>query len=151
MSGDGGQMAVPMTPTAKASLRPIRIPKISRSFLLSSLSIAILLGAWMLVTEMGWANELFLPKPQAVWAAFVKTLTKGYQGSTLLEHVGASLYRVLVSFALACLVGIPLGVLMGVSRDARALLNPLIEFYRPLPPLGLYTLLVMWLGIGEAS
>jgi taurine transport system permease protein len=151
MSGNGGQKAVPMTRTVKVSLRPIRMPKISRSFLLSSLSIAILLGAWMLVTEMGWANELFLPKPQAVWAAFVKTLTKGYQGSTLLEHVGASLYRVLVSFGLACLVGIPLGVLMGVSRDARALLNPLIEFYRPLPPLGLYTLLVMWLGIGEAS
>jgi taurine transport system permease protein len=151
MSRDGGQTAVSMTPTVNGSLRPIRMPKISRSFLLSSLSIAILLGAWMLVTEMGWANELFLPKPQAVWAAFVKTLTKGYQGSTLIEHVGASLYRVLVSFALACLVGIPLGVLMGVSRDARALLNPLIEFYRPLPPLGLYTLLVMWLGIGEAS
>ena len=151
MSGDNGQIAVPMTPTVNASLRPIRIPKISRSFLLSSLSIVILLGAWMLATEMGWANELFLPKPQAVWAAFVKTLTRGYQGSTLLQHVGASLYRVLASFALACLAGIPLGVLMGVSRDARALLNPLIEFYRPLPPLGLYTLLVMWLGIGEAS
>ena len=40
---------------------------------------------------------------------------------------------------------------MGTSRDAAALLNPLIEFYRPLPPLGLYTLLVMWLGIGEES
>jgi taurine transport system permease protein len=151
MSGDNGQIAVPMAPTVNGNLRPIRMPKISRSFLLSSLSIAILLGAWMLVTEMGWANELFLPKPQAVWAAFVKTLTRGYQGSTLLQHVGASLYRVLASFALACLAGIPLGVLMGVSRDARALLNPLIEFYRPLPPLGLYTLLVMWLGIGEAS
>ena len=151
MSGDGGQMTVPITPSVSGSLRPIRMPKISRSFLLSSLSIAILLGAWVLVTEMGWANELFLPKPQAVWAAFVKTLTKGYQGATLLEHVGASLYRILVSFALACFVGIPLGILMGVSRDARALLNPLIEFYRPLPPLGLYTLLVMWLGIGEAS
>ena len=151
MSGDGGQMAVPMTPTVRIGPRPLRMPMISRSFLLSSLSIAIQLGVWILVTEIGWANELFLPKPQAVWAAFVKTLTKGYQGSTLLEHVGASLYRVLVSFALACLVGIPLGVLMGVSRNARALLNPLIEFYRPLPPLGLYTLLVMWLGIGEAS
>jgi taurine transport system permease protein len=151
MSGDNGQIAVPMAPTVNGNLRPIRMPKISRSFLLSSLSIVILLGAWMLVTEMGWANELFLPKPQAVWAAFVKTLTRGYQGSTLLQHVGASLYRVLASFALACLAGIPLGVLMGVSRDARALLNPLIEFYRPLPPLGLYTLLVMWLGIGEAS
>jgi taurine transport system permease protein len=151
MSGDNGQIAVPMAPTVNGNLRPIRMPKISRSFLLSSLSIVILLGAWMLATEMGWANELFLPKPQAVWAAFVKTLTRGYQGSTLLQHVGASLYRVLASFALACLAGIPLGVLMGVSRDARALLNPLIEFYRPLPPLGLYTLLVMWLGIGEAS
>jgi taurine transport system permease protein len=111
----------------------------------------LVLAAWVLVTEMGWANELFLPKPQAVWVAFVKTMTKGYQGATLLQHVGASLYRILTAFALACLVGIPLGVLMGVSRDARSILNPLIEFYRPLPPLGLYTLLVMWLGIGESS
>ena len=51
---------------------------------------------------------------------------------------------------MACIVGIPMGVLMGI-KIARALLNPLIEFYRPLPPLGLYTLLVMWLGIGEES
>jgi taurine transport system permease protein len=136
---------------ADGAARREQRPWVSRAFLLSSLSLAVLFGAWVLVTESGWANELFLPKPQAVWAAFVKTLTKGYQGSTLLEHVGTSLYRILVSFALACLAGIPLGVLMGVSRDARAVLNPLIEFYRPLPPLGLYTLLVMWLGIGESS
>lgn len=129
----------------------LRLPKVSRSLLLSTLTVAVLLATWAIVTEMGWANELFLPKPQAVWAAFVKTMTKGYQGATLLQHLGASLYRILTAFALACLVGIPLGVLMGVSRNARALLNPLIEFYRPLPPLGLYTLLVMWLGIGESS
>jgi len=128
-----------------------RRPWLSRPFLLSTLTLVILFCAWVLVTELGLANELFLPKPQAVWAAFVKTMTKGYQGSTLIEHMGTSLYRILTAFALACLVGIPLGVLMGVSKDARALLNPLIEFYRPLPPLGLYTLLVMWLGIGEAS
>jgi len=128
-----------------------RRPWLSRPLLLSTLTLVILFCAWVLVTELGLANELFLPKPQAVWAAFVKTMTKGYQGSTLIEHMGTSLYRILTAFALACLVGIPLGVLMGVSKDARALLNPLIEFYRPLPPLGLYTLLVMWLGIGEAS
>ena len=40
---------------------------------------------------------------------------------------------------------------MGLSTRVKALLNPMIEFYRPLPPLGLYTLLVMWLGIGETS
>ena len=152
MSVEASPMAIPISAdrTRRGHLRR-RLPKISRSFLLSSLTVALLLATWTLVTDMGWANELFLPKPQAVWAAFIKTMTKGYQGATLLQHLGASLYRILTAFTLACLVGIPLGVLMGVSRNARALLNPLIEFYRPLPPLGLYTLLVMWLGIGESS
>lgn len=150
MSVEASPMAVPIDPGRASHIR-FRIPAIPRSFLLSSLTVAMLLAVWVVVTQMGWANELFLPKPQAVWAAFFKTMTKGYQGATLLQHLGASLYRILVAFALACLVGIPLGVLMGVSRSSRALLNPLIEFYRPLPPLGLYTLLVMWLGIGEAS
>jgi taurine transport system permease protein len=152
MSVEASPMVIPISAdrTRRGSLR-LRLPKVSRSVLLSTLTVAVLLATWTVVTEMGWANELFLPKPQAVWAAFIKTMTKGYQGATLLQHLGASLYRILTAFALACLVGIPLGVLMGVSRNARALLNPLIEFYRPLPPLGLYTLLVMWLGIGESS
>lgn len=122
-----------------------------RLFLLSSLSVAILFFAWVFVTSTGLANELFLPGPGAVWEAFIKASTKGYQGSTLLEHVGTSLWRILVAFAIACVIGIPLGILMGASPVVRALMNPLIEFYRPLPPLGLYTLLVMWLGIGEES
>jgi taurine transport system permease protein len=150
MSAEASPMALPI-PADRTRRGSLRLPKVSRSMLLSTLTVAMLLAAWAIVTEMGWANELFLPKPQAVWAAFVKTMTRGYQGATLLQHLGASLYRILTAFALACLVGIPLGVLMGVSRNARALLNPLIEFYRPLPPLGLYTLLVMWLGIGESS
>jgi taurine transport system permease protein len=152
MSVEASPIDVPISTdrTRRGHLK-LRLPRVSRSFLLSSFTVALLLAAWALVTDMGWANELFLPKPQAVWAAFIKTMTKGYQGATLLQHLGASLYRILTAFALACLVGIPLGVLMGVSRNARALLNPLIEFYRPLPPLGLYTLLVMWLGIGESS
>lgn len=150
MSVEASPMAIPIS-ADRTRRRSLQLPKVSRSVLLSTLTVAVLLAAWAIVTEMGWANELFLPKPQAVWAAFIKTMTKGYQGATLLQHLGASLYRILTAFALACLVGIPLGVLMGVSRNARALLNPLIEFYRPLPPLGLYTLLVMWLGIGESS
>ncbi|MBV9457478.1 MAG: ABC transporter permease [Bradyrhizobium sp.] len=148
MSAEVADMPIPVGAQRKTRLR---LPRPPRSLLLSSLTVVLVLATWVLVTEMGWANELFLPKPQAVGAAFIKTMTKGYQGATLLQHVGASLYRILTAFVLACLVGIPLGVLMGVSRDARSLFNPLIEFYRPLPPLGLYTLLVMWLGIGESS
>lgn len=123
----------------------------TRTFALSSLTVFWLVASWIIVTSTGLANELFLPGPIAVGEAFVKVATKGYQGSTLLVHVTTSLARILVAFGIACLIGIPLGILMGASRTIRALFNPLIEFYRPLPPLGLYTLLVMWLGIGEES
>jgi len=123
----------------------------NRSLLLSGATVLFLFALWLIVTEMGLANPLFLPSPLAVAQAFVMVVTEGYQGHTLLEHVATSLYRILVSFGIACVVGIPLGILMGVSETANALLRPLIEFYRPLPPLGLYTLLVMWLGIGESS
>lgn len=129
---------------------PIRL-RLSRSMALSLTTTALMLLAWVVVTRLELANPLFLPGPEAVWKAFVKVAVKGYQGSTLLEHVAVSLWRILVAFALAVLVGVPMGIVMGVSKDARAALNPVIEFYRPLPPLGLYTLLVMWLGIGEES
>ncbi len=141
--------------TGKASVlsyvRPVLKPLYSRYFMMSCGTVVFMFIMWVIVTETGLANELFLPGPAAIYNAFIKVATKGYQGSTLLEHVATSLYRILAGFGLACIVGIPLGIAMGVSRAVQATFNPLIEFYRPLPPLGLYTLLVMWLGIGEES
>lgn len=136
--------------------RQMRMPPLIRRNIengkyLSFLTVVVVMGTWFLVTSMGWANPLFLPSPVSVWQSFVEVATVGYQGSTLLEHIATSLYRILTAFAAACLVGIPLGVMMGTSRSAHRVFNPIIEFYRPLPPLGLYTLLVMWLGIGESS
>ena len=124
---------------------------VTRSNMLSLTTVVLMFAAWEFVTATGIANKLFLPAPEAVWQAFIKAVTKGYQGNTLQVHVGVSLMRILAAFFAAILIGVPLGILMGLSKDARALLNPIIEFYRPLPPLGLYTLLVMWLGIGEES
>lgn len=138
-------------PALRIAARRLLALRPPRTVLLSSLTVILLLCAWVVVTETGLANPLFLPNPEAVARAFMEVSTEGYQGSTLIEHLGASLYRILVAFGLACLIGIPLGVLMGTSETARALLSPMIEFYRPLPPLGIYTLLVMWLGIGEES
>ena len=94
--------------------------------------------------------NFFLPGPLKIWQSFIEVSTEGYQGNTLFVHVFTSVNRILAAFIMACIVGIPMGVLMGASKIARALLNPLIEFYRPLPPLG-YITLVMWLGIGEES
>lgn len=136
---------------AKRRLAAAKARLLTRSTLLSLCTVIFMFAAWEYVTATGLANKLFLPAPEAVWKAFVKAVEKGYQGNTLQVHVGISLMRILAAFAAAVAVGVPLGILMGLSQDARALLNPIIEFYRPLPPLGLYTLLVMWLGIGEES
>jgi taurine transport system permease protein len=114
-------------------------------------AMALLLVLWGALAAAKWVNPIFLPAPADVWAAFHEALFTGYQGSRLHEHILASLQRVLSGYAIACAVGIPLGLLMGLSRTVRAVFDPLIEFYRPLPPLALYTLLVMWLGIGDTS
>ena len=55
------------------------------------------------------------------------------------------------AFALACLTAIPIGVLMGVSRLARGIFDPPIEFYRPLPPLAYLPMVIIWFGIASGS
>ena len=82
------------------------------------------------MTEAGWVKPLFLPSPLAVYGKFVSAMTDGVANSTLAEHALASLSRVFGAF-LACLTAIPAGILMGVNRWARGVLDPPIEFYRP--------------------
>ena len=55
------------------------------------------------------------------------------------------------AFALACVTAIPVGIAMGVSRIARGIFDPPIEFYRPLPPLAYLPLIVIWFGIEETA
>ncbi|HOM12339.1 MAG TPA: ABC transporter permease subunit [Rubrivivax sp.] len=114
-------------------------------------TVVVLLLLWVVVTNAGWIKPLFLPSPQAVFAKFISVSTEGFAGATLLEHTLTSLYRVFGAFALACITAIPIGVLMGVSRVARGIFDPPIEFYRPLPPLAYLPMVIIWFGIGEFS
>jgi len=92
-----------------------------------------------------------LPAPEAVLNKFYIVSTQGFMDATLWQHLGASLERMTLALLAAVLLGIPLGVLMGVSPVARGLLDPLIEVYRPVPPLAYLPLIVIWCGIGELS
>jgi taurine transport system permease protein len=71
--------------------------------------------------------------------------------ATLWQHAVASLSRVGLALGLALVTAIPLGLWMGLSPFARGLLDPLVEFYRPVPPLAYLPLIVIWFGIGELS
>ncbi|HVA35737.1 MAG TPA: ABC transporter permease subunit [Stellaceae bacterium] len=136
---------------AARPVTPFRLLGLSTERLLTIATITAIVLAWFVLTRFDLVNPLFLPAPAAVWDAFIRTASTGYQGSRLDQHLLASLERVLAGWSLACVVGIPLGFLMGLSTKIKAVFDPVIEFYRPLPPLGLYTLIVLWLGIGEES
>jgi taurine transport system permease protein len=121
------------------------------SAMISVTTVVVLFLTWLAATNLGWVKPLFLPAPQAVFDKFVSVATQGFANSTLLEHTMISLARVFGAFLLACATAIPIGVLMGVSRFARGIFDPPIEFYRPLPPLAYLPLIIIWFGIGEFS
>lgn len=119
--------------------------------LLSLLSIALLLAVWWTVTALQLVEPLFVPSPGAVLRSMVTLTVHGYRGVTLFEHLAHSLVRVMSGFLLAVVTAVPLGLMMGRNRVVRALVDPLIELYRPLPPLAYYTLLIVWMGIEDSS
>ncbi|ASJ73745.1 ABC transporter permease [Granulosicoccus antarcticus] len=100
----------------------------------------------------GWQMEsLYLPAPEVVWSRTLRILDEGFRNFTLAEHLGYSLFRVIVGFLLGALVGIPLGYAMGLSNWFRGWFDPIVEFMRPVPPLALIPLVIIWVGIGEAG
>ena len=66
-------------------------------------------------------------------------------------HILASLKRVFVGYFLACIIGIPLGILMGCSKTGKAIVKPIFELLRPIPGLAWIPLAILWFGIGETS
>ncbi|SFJ68985.1 ABC transporter permease subunit [Thermoflavimicrobium dichotomicum] len=118
---------------------------------ISAGTIVGLILLWTVVTNLKWIDPLFLPSPQSVWSAFVELIKDGYKGSSLGTHILSSLYRLFISLILAFIIAVPLGMLCGYSKYIRAVFDPIIEFYRPLPPLAYYALLILWLGIDDTS
>lgn len=95
--------------------------------------------------------RLYLPAPEVVMERFIRLNKEGYQGFTLWEHTWKSVSRVLWGFLLGSLIGIPLGYAMGLTNWSRGWFDPIVEFMRPVPPLALIPLMIIWFGIGEVS
>jgi len=105
----------------------------------------------MIVTRKGRISSIIFPSPDKVWNSLLSLLKNGYKGHTLWEHLFASLRRLFIAYILAVITAIPLGLLSGYSEKIRAVFEPIIAFVRPLPPLGYYTIIILWMGIGDGS
>ena len=134
---------------AKLKTSKFKVPGEGSSFTISVVTVLVLLALWAFVTNMGWVKPLFLPKPQAVFQQFYEYLTGQANDKPLWQHFAASMFRVFSAFALACITAIPIGIAMGMSRVARGIFDPPLEFYRPLPPLAYLPLIIIWFGIDE--
>lgn len=109
-------------------------------------------GTLNIKPSTGWQMEpIWLPAPESVWSRLKEIRDDGYRNSTLAEHLGFSLFRVVIGFILGAMIGIPLGYAMGLSNWFRGWFDPIVEFMRPVPPLALIPLVIIWAGIGEVG
>lgn len=107
--------------------------------------IALLLVAWEVSSAMGWVDPVSLPRVSTIFVAWWESLTTG----DLLRQLGPSLGRIASGFALAVLVAVPVGLLMGSVRFVYHLLEPITEFLRPIPSSAYIPVAILFLGIGN--
>jgi NitT/TauT family transport system permease protein len=115
--------------------------------LLGILGLATIVVAWWagihLFAEPGGLAERF--SPGAAFASLWDLLT----GSDLFIHVGVSLKRILVGLGFALLIGVPAGLVVGLSRTVEAATSPAFQFLRMISPLSWMPIAVMLLGVGD--
>ncbi|MEW9700252.1 ABC transporter permease [Paenibacillus sp. SI8] len=119
----------------------------SRKAATGSLGIVGVLVIWTVFAWLHLVPAALLPGPLEVGAAAGSMLRNG----SLLTHTIASLQRVLLGFLLAFGLALPLGFAMGTWKFLRNALNPLLELIRPIPPIAMIPLAILWFGIGEMS
>jgi NitT/TauT family transport system permease protein len=110
------------------------------------LAVAALLIAvwWVVIAESG---SVIFPTPWQVLTGTAELVQEG----TLWNHIGASLFRVGTGFALAVLVGVPLGLLMGWVQGAFTMINPFVQILRPISPIAWIPIAILWFGVGDVS
>jgi NitT/TauT family transport system permease protein/taurine transport system permease protein len=94
-------------------------------------------------------SPLYLPTPVSVLQNLQTLVTVGLAQKTLFDDVWISVARIGVGFLAAVAIGVPVGILMGWNDVIFKVIDPFIQFIRPVPPLAYIPLLVVWLGIGE--
>ena len=131
-------------------LRGPALPR-RRAVWLRAGAVALFVGSWSLaagVVELAKLfNPIFLPGP---WLVVGKVLELAVKGQ-LWAHVGATLERVAIGFGTGAALALAVGLPAGYFRVIRTTVEPIVELLRPIPPLAVLPLFIVWVGIGEGS
>jgi NitT/TauT family transport system permease protein len=93
----------------------------------------------------------FAPALLPTIPSIVKTLIGSIADGTMIEHAAFTLYRVLLGFGLAIVVGVPLGILMARFTRVENFFLPLVSALMPIPSFALVPLFMLWFGIGNLT
>ena len=114
-------------------------------FILALSSFAFFLTLWSILTYGRFVDPLFLPSPGRVFQAGVDLFLELEFTTDILNSV----YRVMVGFIIAALIGVPIGLIMGTFKVAEAFTEPVVGFVRYMPASAFIPLFILWLGIGD--
>lgn len=117
------------------------------ALVLGSVAVAVVLVIWEILWQAGRISPLFFSGPSAVGKRFVHELIEG----NLLSDMAYSGRNFAVGFGLACLVAIPLGILLGWYRHFRMVVDPFLNAFYATPRIAFIPLIIIWFGIGMWS
>ena len=133
-----------------AGLRGSRLPR-GRALALRLGAVAAFLALWSIlsgaVVVLKLFNPIFLPGP---WLVLGNVLDMAVRGQ-LWIHLAATLERVALGFGAGAALGVGLGLAAGHLTPIRHVVEPLVELLRPIPPLAMLPMFIVWVGIGETS
>lgn len=124
-----------------------RAHKASHSLLLGAAGIVFALILWWVFTHAAQGNTMLTAfAPENLPAAFSTLVGRG----VLLSDIGESLWRLLAGLAIAAVLGIPLGLLIGFSQRTDSFLAPIVQFLRMVSPLSWAPIAVALFGVGSS-
>ncbi|WP_424987155.1 ABC transporter permease [Microbulbifer sp. S227A] len=125
---------------------------LSRPLAYGAVSLGILGLAWVLATSvLGWVGPEVLPSPFEVIARFAGLIVEPFAGAALMGHVLASLERWSYGVLLAIVFGVPIGIFFAWAPWFRAVVNPVFETLRYIPPFAWVPIAILWFGASTAT
>lgn len=108
---------------------------------------AVLIVLWEILSKKGIINQSIMPAPTRI----IRTLKVMLSDGELTTHLGVSAFRVVQGFGIGAVLGIIIGTLMGLSQRIDGALKTMVGILRPIPIIAWVPLLILWMGIDEAS
>ena len=131
--------------------KPLTIRRIiTNEYFLNVVSMIAFLSVWHHAAT-GGAFSGALCTPWQVVEQFRNLMTDTLAGLTIWGHIWASTQRIFIGFVLASLVAIPLGLFMALNPYVNAIVKPVFDIFKSMPPIAWISLAILWFGIGEPS